>query len=470
MAESIPRTLREGLLVAGSRTEAKRSRLAKRMGGLVGVMLVGAAAWLSLLPATRESPVFGDEIGWITASSRTADLVLSGDFDWNHWNMESYQAYGPMNPPLGKLALGFPLRAGNSAPSFEGLWDWSLDEAANRERGNLPASDLFLAARRTAATHAAALVVVVGILGWAMGGLATGLIAAGLLCIHPTWRDTAPLVLTDMLLVAVLVSMAFPAIRLLRRPHRDLALGPLVWLGLLMGTAAAIKPTGLILGCLCLLSVQAFRSLRSRTIASPFFGTLAAAAISAVTLVALDPWLWPDVRQAGPSELLRECPVVVDALQSPNPLATLEARRKAFPSIHAIARPAWIFVRAMHWKHLVGHQKSLPSLQWEAVRPVVLGKWILVGLVSFPGQMLFVLLGVWGAFRERDEGGTIAVPSLVVLLFTLATFVYVFALVVIPVPRYLLPLFALQQVLSAQGLLFALRHGAGFVRARVAKR
>jgi hypothetical protein len=446
----------------------------RTLGKFAVLVLVGVLAWASLLPATRTSRVFGDEIGWISASSRAADLVRSGDFDWDAWEMSSLGAYGAMNPPVGKLAIGLPMRLGNPAPPFDGLWDWSLDEVGNEGKGNLPPRDELLKARRIVAMHSALLVVAVCALGWSLGGPSVGLIAAALLCVHPTWRATGPLLLTDMLHGFLLVLMAFPAIGLLRRADHDRGLFQMVLLGSLMGVAAAVKPTGLVLGGMFVLSIALYRAVRSRRIGIAFQGVLAAFLVSGATLVALDPWLWPDLGSARPSAVLRETPAALGALRSPQPIATLEARREEYPAVQAVARPAWIFIRAMQWKHLVAFQRSLPSLQWQGPRLVVLADWLLLRKNSFAGEFVFVLIGLFGVFMglaRRSRTETIAsAPAKVVILFTVAASVYVLALVVLPVTRYLLPLQVLLLVLAAQGIVlsakFAKKSWVEFARGR----
>jgi len=415
------------------------------------LLLAGTAAWASLWPATRSSPVFGDEIGWISASSRTADLLLAGDFRWSRWDMAELGSYGAMNPPVGKAFLGLPLRAGRADTAFAGLWDWSLDEAGNRARGNLPSGDLFLAARRIAAIQAGLLVAAACALGWAVGGLPVGALAAVALCAHPTWREAGPLVLTDMLVTALLVAMSFPVIAYLRKPAGERGLGTLSAAGLLLGLAGAVKPTGLVLGGMFLVAGLVLRAPRFRGAWKALSGGALALAVAGGTLVVLDPWLWPDLRAADRSEIAREWPVAAAALASPQPIAALESRRSEIPSIHALARPAWIAVRAMHWKHLVGHQRSLPALAWPGPRLRVLARWILVDLTAFPGQILLVLVGIGALLRGRIREGRDGLAGKVLVAFAAAALAYVLALVVLPVPRYLMLLLVLLQILSAVG-------------------
>lgn len=430
--------------------------------------LVACLAWLSLLPNTRTTPIFGDEVSWIASSSYTSDLVLSGTFDWSHWNPTDLGPYGPMNPPLGKLALGLPLRLGNHVAPFHRLWDWSLNEQENRAQGNLPSPALFQSARRVAATHAALLAAVVCALGWEVGGLSLGLLAAGLLGIHPVWRQIGSMVLTDMLLCSALLLMAFPAIRLLRRSNTDRGLGPMAALGLLMGIAAAIKPTGLVMGGFFLAATVAFRALRSRRVRPHVTGLTAALVVAGSTMVALDPWLWPDPMAARPSVILREAPLAFNALSSPHPVAALQARRPQLGGLESLGRPALVLVRAKQWKNLVEVQRTLPSLQWEAPRILVLSGWLLWSLVSFPGEAIFVLVGIWGTLRTLkstpDGGGRSYGPSTVLALIAAAATAYTMLFVVLPVPRYLLPLFALLQLLAAHGILLCLQHTAAPLR------
>ena len=423
--------------------------------------LVGGFAFVSLLPATKSSPIFGDEIGWISASSYTADLLRSGRFDWRFWNTDSFGSYGSLNPPIGKLALGLPMRIGNQNPPFQRLWDWSLDETGNRIRGNLPPQDLLLFARRIAALQSALLVVVACALGWEVGGPTTGLLAAGLLCLLPTWRGTGSLVLTDMLSCAIVLSMAFPAIRLLRRPDGDRGRGPMITLGLLLGLAGGVKPTGFVLGGLFLSVILAYRVLRSRRILRQLPWTIGALAIAAATMVALGPWLWPASGAAGSGEILREVPVALAAVCSRYPIESLRVHRDQREAMRSLGRPALILLRARRWKSLVAFQRTLPQLQWEGPRMLVLLDWMLFRLVVFPAEPLFVLVGIWGlarTVRPQEIGGSPRPgPGLVPVLFSAAAFVYVMFLVILPVERYLLPLLALFQILAADGILYCFR-------------
>lgn len=428
----------------------------------VVLAMVGLAAWASLLPLVRSNPVFGDESGWIAASSYTADLVLEGKFDWDLWNEPSLKAYGPLNPPVGKLALGLPLRVDASSPSFRRLWNWSLDEEANRLAGNLPPREDFLAARRIAATHAALFAVVVCAIGWAVGGISVGLLAAASLCLHPVWRETGSMVLTDMLLGAVLLATIFPAIRFLKQVPSKLGYGPLVVLGVLVGVSAAIKPTGLVLGGLFAGSVLAYRAFVSRAIRPLLLGGLVVLGVSSTTLVAMDPWLWPSLESQGPASILDEIPAVMKVLRSPKVVDTWESQPDEISGIQALVRPAWILVRAKNWKHLVLFQRTLPSLQWEAPRLLSLTEWITWRHVAFPGQILLVLLGIlalWMPYFRHSgvAGGEGSAAWTAPLLFVAVSLVYTMALVILPVPRYLLPLFAILQILSAHGIAVAAR-------------
>lgn len=428
----------------------------------VAILLVGTIAWASLLRSTKEVPVFGDEPGWVAASSREADLFLAGRFDWNLWNEKDFGAYGPMNPPLGKLALGLPLRVGDASVPHRALWDWSLDEAGNRSMGNIPPQDLLVRGRRIAAAQAALFVMIVCALGWEIGGVGIGLLAAALLCFHPTWREIGSLVLTDMLLNAILLAMAFPAIRWLKRPTRERGFAPLLLMAFLAGAAGAVKPTGFVLGLLFIASVAIVRLIRLKDAKGAFVGAAVAFLVSGATMVAFDPWLWPNPAEVSPKAIPGEVGVALELLKGPDPFVSIEREVDRMPSLNALVRPAWIVVRARNWKNLVVFQKSLPSLQWHRPRLLELMDWIFLRFVSFPGEALFMLAGTWfaiaSAVRSMREGrfGS-AAPVLVVLLFTAAASAYTFALVVLPVPRYLLPLYGLMQLLAAFGIVGVLR-------------
>lgn len=429
---------------------------------IVALFLVGLFAWASLLRSTSTAPVFGDESGWFAASSREADLVLAGRFEWNLWNANDYGAYGRMNPPLGKLALGLPLRVGASTPPHAKLWDWSLDEAGNRAVGNVPPQDLLVRGRRIAAAHAALFVVVVCALGWEIGGVGIGLLAAALLCFHPTWREIGSQFLTDMPVNSLLLAMALPAIRWLKRPPRERGFAPLFLMGLLAGAAGAVKPTGIVLGILFIAATAIVRAIRTREAKGTLVGATMALLLSGASMVALDPWLWPNPTAVSPKAIPGEAGIVLDILRKPDPYVTLEREVDRFPSLNALVRPAWIVVRARNWKNLVGLQKSLPSLQWQGPRLLELMEWMFLRFVSFPGEALFMLAGAWFAISAtyrgvRDGWSDGAAPPLVFLLFTGTALVYTLALVVLPVPRYLLALFALLQLISAFGIVGVLR-------------
>lgn len=458
------------ILNASGPTRAMWRRDAGWGSRLPVLVLVGGLAWASLLPSTRTSPIFGDEISWISVSSYTVDLVRSGRFDWKFWNTDAFGAWGPMNPPLGKLALGLPLRLGNPDPPFRGYWDWSLDEQENRARGNLPPPALLEAARKVAALHAALLVAVVCALGWEVGGIAVGLLAAGMLCLHPTWRETGPLVLTDMLLCSILVSMAFPAMALLRRPDRDRGIGPMIVLGLLLGIAAAIKPTGLVLGGMFLLAVLGLRVLRTRRMRPQVPGAVLTFLVAGGAMVALDPWLWPAPGSARPVEIAREARLAVAVARAPQPLAAYRENRTRLSGFESLVRPALVVVRAHRWRNLVDIQRTLPGLGWDRPRAIVLLDWLLFRLVAFPGEPIFCLVGIWRAVADchakPGEDGFRLGSGVVPALFGVVAFAYTLSLVVLPVERYLLPLLAILQLLAAQGLATSLEAGLSYARPR----
>jgi hypothetical protein len=204
----------------------------------------------------------------------------------------------PRKPPLGKLLIALGLRLGGAERPAE-LYDYwpGRPDSLNR----VPTPEVLHAGRLLVPLCAAGATTLVFVLGADVAGLTGGLAAALLFQANPVVRMYGPRALADLPMVAVallalwyLVRRVAPAWegplpRLARR-----ALG----LGVLVGTATAIKQNGALVGCVAAVLFLLWTAVilgrgAGRAFARGGCAAMLAASAALSVYVAVDPHLWP---------------------------------------------------------------------------------------------------------------------------------------------------------------------------------
>jgi 4-amino-4-deoxy-L-arabinose transferase-like glycosyltransferase len=147
----------------------------------LGVLYLGF-----LLGTLRSVPFHPDEATYIYMS-RDLDRILAGgpcSICWKTGNeSDPLQVERERDAPLTRYAIGLArVAAGISATASN--WNWSADWEQNLERGALPSDGLLFAARIPQALFLFLAVLLIGRIGWRVGGEAGGISAAVLLAVN----------------------------------------------------------------------------------------------------------------------------------------------------------------------------------------------------------------------------------------------------------------------------------------------
>lgn len=237
----------------------------------VFIPLLSAAVLLSY----REKTVFqGDEPGWISSGLYYADLLFKGDFEWTKWHQEGLGPWGPMNPHLGKLVIGVPLRLHFPDQSFSHLYDFNKTYKENEKEGNIPPRKILLFSRAVSAVLGGLCCLLVFLIGVKCCNLWVGTIAAVLLLGNPLFFTFSTQAMTDISYNFFMISVALFGFRLLQNTaKRPLLYGSLL-LGILSGLACSVKITGIIIGGLFFVTLLLYLSVIHKKRNDSFSGRL----------------------------------------------------------------------------------------------------------------------------------------------------------------------------------------------------
>ena len=121
-------------------------------------LLLASVTTVSAIVLSRsvQSTAFlGDESGWISSGIYYSDLVLNRDLTWEKWRCGACATWGSLNPQIGKLMIGLPLRIYSSIHSpergddFDGYYDFAQSFDANLAQGRVPPNRSLIRARST---------------------------------------------------------------------------------------------------------------------------------------------------------------------------------------------------------------------------------------------------------------------------------------------------------------------------------
>jgi 4-amino-4-deoxy-L-arabinose transferase-like glycosyltransferase len=421
--------------------------------------VVGVVCFLLLAIRVRTTRFFTDESGWVTAGGYYAALVEHGDLNATSWDGNGLSTFGEFNPPLGKLLIGFSLRAG-AAPPWSGLHDWTLSDAENAAAGHVPPERVLIPARLGMACLGALCCVLLFMLGRSLAGPWCGVLAAGGLLLNRLFSGLATQAMLDVPLAAFLLATCLAACYLLESDD-ERSMRAACYCGLFAGFAGLVKINGLLIGVGLVLTVLLLRF--------PRFGvrrTLALGSTCLVTAIAVGylftPNYWPQLRDIRPAVVRSEA----SALRRngfPPGAGGDEGRFAAFnatyPQLANLTRPLRLPLLFVRWK-LVLDSVVVVNPEWAIKEPraVVQASELFRTYASFPGESVFVIIGFVMLVRQilstnRSRSSDVAV---VVVAFFLVNYSLILAFQRLAWDRYYLPTVMSYQIPAA---LAAIRMG-----------
>lgn len=438
---------------------------------VVGLLAVALLATVVLYRQARLTPFDGDETGWISSGVYYTDLLLARDFAWDKWQCRACGPWGGLNMPLGKWAIGAPLKlyyaATPGAVPFMRFYDFERSLAQNQAEGRVPPAAVLAAARLACAAFGVLCCLLLFCLGYWWLNRAAALLAVVLLLLTDGFVQQATRAMTDVHYLTFLLAGGLASGLLLQRADRRGLVAAAILAGLAAGLAAAVKVTGILVGGLVfatlLAYVAALHRLRLRT-------ALRAAALFLVVAIAivylLNPFFWPDWQQLDATALLHDARSLLAAAVSGQLGAAPISQ--SFPQVghltHIIEFPQ-MFLR---WRAFM--QTQLPIGDWTEPRLLAIHRSLFVNLAAFPFEWVLLLIGAAAAGRRVIAAWRRAqtAPALAPLVFFAVNYFFVLFLVQLNWPRYYLPTAVAGKLLVAYGIVVVFEGLVGRVRRRPA--
>ena len=438
---------------------------------VVGLLAVALLATVVLYRQAPLTPFDGDETGWISSGVYYTDLLLARDFAWDKWQCRACGPWGGLNMPLGKWAIGAPLKlyyaATPGAVPFMRFYDFERSLAQNQAEGRVPPAAVLAAARLACAAFGVLCCLLLFCLGYWWLNRAAALLAVVLLLLTDGFVQQATRAMTDVHYLTFLLAGGLASGLLLQRADRRGLVAAAILAGLAAGLAAAVKVTGILVGGLVfatlLAYVAALHRLRLRT-------ALRAAALFLVVAIAivylLNPFFWPDWQQLDATALLHDARSLLAAAVSGQLGAAPISQ--SFPQVghltHIIEFPQ-MFLR---WRAFM--QTQLPIGDWTEPRLLAIHRSLFVNLAAFPFEWVLLLIGAAAAGRRVIAAWRRAqtAPALAPLVFFAVNYFFVLFLVQLNWPRYYLPTAVAGKLLVAYGIVVVFEGLVGLVRRRPA--
>lgn len=401
-------------------------------------VVIGALSTVLIFSDIGRRAALPDESCWIASSIHYSNLLESGNFYWRDWACSACGTFDARyNPHVGRWILAVPLdRVRWQADPGTMCYDFGRTREWNRRDGRLPPQELLLAARHNVAWAGVGVVGTLAIAGHVAGGPIGAIVTAALVLDSRLFRNLAVAAQTDMqfnLFLAGLVLALTVAARRWRRWRTPLLLGLLAGLAASVKVSAAVFIVFLIVPFLCWQWWRGDAGLRSVVRA---FLTVSVA--TWLTLVAVNPFYWPDVTSFSPAWLEYDV------------RHWLSAKRK--PSVEHMAeisnwmRPFEIFFVLDRWRSLLAHQRARREHLWREHRLLTLNQALWTRFnrpwregLAVAGLTLFVFIRrQFGSLAHRPRSFS---PSSAgaVLWFALASWLFIALFMQVNWPRYYLP-------------------------------
>jgi Dolichyl-phosphate-mannose-protein mannosyltransferase len=423
---------------------------------------------LYILAGTSLTPFHADESTQIFMSRDYAYQFMQRDLSLIAYSdppqRDTEQHLRLLNGTINKYLIGLAWHLGGfSLDNINQQWDWGGDWDYNQQNGHAPSPELLLTARWPSALFLAAGVVVIFVIGQALGGRLTAYISSLYYALNPALLLNGHRAMMEGSLIFFILLTALAGIWFLRHP----AWWTAIFLGIVSGLALASKHTAaftvaaVFTGCIIGIILNHSPTGRRRTdtkitekrekvlkisvssVSLWFIFLFLSGILALITFYALNPAWWSDpIARAGTVLELRQD--LLDIQTSvfgsyPTPLDSLAA----FVRQTLVALPQYYEIAG--WENYISDQIACyEASPWRGVSVggSLLGAAMLVVTIGF---------GIWALFRRSDVPFStrwlIGIWALVIVLSTLI-------LTPIEWQRYYLPVYPVVGLLAALGIDF----------------
>ncbi len=425
---------------------------------------------MTLLSRIDDTAFHGDESGWVSSSYYYTDLLIDRDLTRARWDCHECGPWGSMSPHLGQWLIGFPLvtdaALGDRRFAAYYAFDKSPDE--NVAMGRIPPTEMLTRGRRAVAVVGVLCCLLMFAVGYSAAGPAQGLIAAALLLMDPVFLIQATRIMTDahynvflLGLLWLLVTAERAGLRavMLRRPLRIATAS-----GLIVGLAVSVKVTALFVGGATFLLAAGF-ALPPRT----WLRSAGAFGLSAmIVLHGLNPTWWIFPRDLSPQLMASEIGRLYEGVRTHT--LVMESPEEQFPRL---SRVGMFPLSLLRWQRLVDSQ--VRPQEWKGNRFVTIHKRLFGTHAGVRGEWIFFVVGLAVAIRaaarhRRLTASTTETASLGLLLYFIANYVFLVALLRLDWNRYYLPTLVGIHLLSALGIVTVLSSAWALARRAHASR
>lgn len=272
-----------------------RRRVAFRL-----VLAAGLVAYATYNIGQRitKVPFMGDEAEWILAGNYYTDLLVRGDFTHAHWVANHLRDVGNLNPHLGKVLLGLGIRFHPSRQpgdaEYRGQFDWSKSELQNYYEGRAPPMPLLFRARSTTAVFTVACALLLFAIGTLFVNEAAGILAYAFFLSSDFMADLLIRAMTDSYYNFFLLCGLLASYGLVRNASNKQLVAYSALVGLAAALACSVKVTGLPLLAIFYVPVWLYVTLLRWPGTRVFLlGPVAFGFSSVVPVYVLNPFLWP---------------------------------------------------------------------------------------------------------------------------------------------------------------------------------
>jgi 4-amino-4-deoxy-L-arabinose transferase-like glycosyltransferase len=216
--------------------------------------------------------------------------------------------------------------------------------------------------------------------------------------------------------------------------------------------ACSVKVTGLPLGFMFIGMVFAIQWARRRMDGRQFIvSSVACFTLSLIWIYALAPNLWPNLRMIKPSRVVSEARHFMSDPSTPE--VSGWDRLSTYPQLANVAVPLKLPRMFPAWKRSLTRNADLhPQYKWPVHKFWPFTSAVFIQSASFPGQAVFVLLGVVAvAARVKFSRQNLGDPALVLLLFTALNYLFGLAFQPMVHARWYLPTVIASAALAASG-------------------
>jgi 4-amino-4-deoxy-L-arabinose transferase-like glycosyltransferase len=421
-------------------------------------------AWLLLLilyilAGTPLTPFHADESTQIFMSRDYAYQFTQGDLSGITYSdppmRDTEQHLRLLNGTINKYLVGLAWYLGGfSLKDINQQWDWGGDWNYNQQNGHAPSPELLITARWPSALFLAVGMVVIFVIGQAIGGRLTAYIASLYYALNPALLLNGHRAMMEGSLIFFILLTVLAGIWFLSRP----AWWTAIFLGIASGLALASKHTAVFtVAAVFLACATGFflnhkdtkvteKKLKGLKISvSPalqwFISLLFSSILALITFYALNPAWWGDpIARAGTVlELRQDLLDIQTSVFGSYP--TLPDALAGFARQTLIALPQYYEVAG--WESYIGDQITrYEASPWHGVS---------VGGSSLGAALLLVMvgIGVWALFRRSEIS---FLTRWLVGLWALVTIFSTLALTPLEWQRYYLPSYPVIGLLAGLGI------------------